>query len=307
MPLKNSLKPPSPRWRLLEAFMAVVQRRSFSGAARDLGVSPSALSQSVRTLEQEVGAPLLVRTTRAMNLTEAGARLYARLGPALQSVREAVKEVNPDPGTVTGRLRLTVPRIAIAPVLKPLLATFCRRFPAIELDITVDERLVDIVAAGYDAGIRLSETMERDMMGVRLTAPFRFVVVGSPGYLRKFGRPGKPQDLLQHRCILFRYPTAGTIYRWELEKDGRALELAVQGQLSTNNDEVLLQAALDSLGLAYVPEPAALPLLRQRKLQLVLPDWASTVPGLFLYFPRGAQHTPTLRAFLDTARALLPR
>jgi DNA-binding transcriptional LysR family regulator len=307
MPLKKNLNVPGPSWRLLEAFMAVVQRRSFSGAARDLGLSPSALSQAVRALEQDVGAPLLVRTTRAVNLTEAGARLHARLGPALQAVREAVGSVDASSGTVGGRLRLNVPRIAIEPVLAPLLATFCRRFPGIELDVAVDERLVDIVAAGFDAGIRLSETVERDMTAVRLTAPFRFVVVGAPAYFRQHGRPGKPQDLLQHRCVQFRYPTAGTVYRWELERDGRTLELAVPGQLITNNGEVLLQAARDGVGLAYVPEPEALPLLRKRKLEVVLADWACKVPGLFLYFPRGAQHTPTLRAFLDTARATLPR
>jgi DNA-binding transcriptional LysR family regulator len=307
MALKQNLTTPSPRWRALEAFMAVVQRKSFSGAARDLGLSPSALSQAVRVLEQQVGTPLLVRTTRAVNLTEAGSRLQARLGPALQAVREAMREVNPGEGTVAGRLRLNVPRIAIKPVLQPLLAAFCQRFPAIELEIAIDERLVDIVAAGFDAGIRLSEQVERDMTAVRLTPPFRFVVVGSPAYLREHGRPRQPRDLLDHRCVQFRYPSAGSIYRWELEKDGRALELAVSGPLSTNNDEVLLQAAVDGIGLAYVPEPAAQGFLRRRKLTVVLPDWACTVPGLFLYFPRGTQKTPPLRAFLDTARARLPR
>jgi DNA-binding transcriptional LysR family regulator len=152
--------------------------------------------------------------------------------------------------------------------------------------VTPAEIVGYVVAAGFDAGIRLHETMERDMTAVRLTGRFRFIVVGSPAYLRRHGRP---------------------TYRWELEKGGRTIELAVQGQLTTNNDEVLLQAALDGVGLSYVREPAALHLLRARKLEVVLPDWACSVPGLFLYFPRGAQHTPALRAFLDTARDLLPR
>jgi DNA-binding transcriptional LysR family regulator len=312
LPLKQNLQVGTlaaniPSWRGLEAFLAVVQRRSFSAAARDLGVSPSALSQAVRALERDLGTPLLVRTTRAVNVTQAGAGLQARLLPAMESVRQALREVKPTPHAVAGRLRLTVPRIAIGPVLRPLLAAFCRRFPGVDLDIDVEERLVDIVAAGFDAGIRLSEAMERDMTAVRLTPPFRFVIVASPRYLRQHGRPTRPQDLLSHRCVLFRYPTSGTIYRWELEKAGRVLELAVRGQVTTSNDEILLQAALDGLGLAYVPEPAAQPLLRRRQLSLVLPDWCPTVPGLFLYFPRGAQNTPTLRAFLDTARQLLPR
>ena len=287
--------------------MAVAERKGFSAAARVLGVSPSALSQAVRTLERQVGTPLLVRTTRAVNLTQAGERLHARVWPALQAVREAMGDVNPGSQTLTGRLRLNVPRIAIETVLRPVLAKFCRRYPEVDVDIAVNEELVDIVTAGFDAGIRLSEAMERDMTAVRLTKAFRFVVVGSPGYLKRHGRPRKPEDLLAHECVQFRYPTAGTIYRWELEKDGRSLELAVHGRLSTNNDELLLQSAVDGLGLAYVPEPAAALLLKQRRLELVLPDWAATVPGLFLYFPRHARTTPTLRAFLDTARQLLPR
>jgi DNA-binding transcriptional LysR family regulator len=307
MALKPDLKVDELPWRALESFLAVVRRKSFSGAARDLGLSPSALSQAVRNLEARVGIPLLARTTRAVNLTEAGERLHRRLAPALEAAREAVRDLSPSPSAVRGRLRLNVPRLAIGPVLRPLLATFCERFPAVEVDVSIDERLVDIVAAGFDAGIRLSEAMERDMVAVRLTPRFRFVVVGSPRYLARHGTPVEPRDLLQHRCVQFRYPTAGTLYRWELEKNGRLVELAVRGQLSTNNDELLLQAALDGVGLAYVSEPAALPLLRQRRLRVVLPDWACSVPGLFLYFPRGAQQTPTLRAFLDTARELLPR
>jgi DNA-binding transcriptional LysR family regulator len=308
MPLKeNFIVPPGPHWRGLQAFAAVVGRKGFSAAARALGVSPSALSQAVRALEQQLGAALLVRTTRAVNLTQAGERLHARLAPALEAIGQAVREVNPGSPGLTGRLRLNVPRIALAPVLRPVLAEFCRRYPEVDVDVAVDERLVDIVAAGFDAGIRLHEAMERDMTAVRLTAPFRFVVVGSPRYLRRHGRPRRPEQLLSHSCVQFRYPTAGNLYRWELEKDGRTVELAVQGRLSTNNDELLLQAAQDGLGLAYVPEPAAALLIRQRKLEVVLPDWAPTVPGLFLYFPRHASKTPTLRAFLDTARELVPR
>jgi DNA-binding transcriptional LysR family regulator len=308
MPLKEDLKVDGPSWRALEAFLAVAERRSFSAAARALGVSPSALSQSVRALEQRLGGtPLLLRTTRAVRPTEAGERLQARLAPALQAARAALREVHAGPEVISGRLRLNCPRIAIAPVLRPMLAGFCARYPAVEVEASIDDRLVDIVAAGFDAGIRLSETMERDMTAVRLTPPFRFVVVGSPRYLRAHGRPRIPQDLLTHRCILWRYPTTGGLYRWELEKDGRLVELAVQGQLITDSEEVLLQSALDGLGLAYLSEATALPWLRRRKLTLVLPDWAPSVPGLFLYFPRRAQATPVLRAFLDLAREVLPR
>jgi DNA-binding transcriptional LysR family regulator len=305
--LKVSERAAEPSWRALEAFVAVAEGKSFSAAARRLGVSPSALSQAVRGLEQQLGTPLLMRTTRSVNVTEAGERLLSRVAPALLSAREALRAVKPGAEVVTGRLRLNIPRLAIAPVLQPLLAAFCSRYPGVDLDVTVDDRLVDIVAAGFDAGIRLSETMERDMTAVRLTPPFRFVVVGAPRYLRARGRPKKPADLLSHACVLFRYPTSGAVYRWELEKDGRQVELAVQVQVTTNSDEILLQAAADGLGLAYVAEGAALPLLKKRRLELVLADWACTVPGLFIYFPRRAQEAPPLRAFLDLAREKLPR
>jgi DNA-binding transcriptional LysR family regulator len=306
-PLKPDLTVENPRWRALDAFVAVVERKSFSAAARELGVSPSALSQAVRGLEETVGTPLLLRTTRSVSATEAGERLHARVAPALQAAREALRDVNPGSRPLAGRLRLNVPLLAVDAVIRPLLPAFCARWPAVQIEVSVDDRLVDIVAAGFDAGIRLVETMEKDMTAVRLTAPFRFVVVGSPRYLRAHGRPRKPGDLLAHACIQFRYPTTRALYRWELEKDGRLVELAVQGPVTTNSEQVLIQSAIDGLGLAYVSEPAALPWLRKRKLELVLPDWSPTVPGLFLYFPRRAQDTPALRAFLDLARELLPR
>jgi DNA-binding transcriptional LysR family regulator len=202
----------------LQAFLAVARLRSFSSAARELGVSRSAMSQAVRQLEQQLGVVLLVRTTRSVSLTEAGKRLVETAGPALGQVLGAMTEVSARPGEAVGRLRLSVPRTAVPFVVEPVLPTFRARHPRVEVEVVVEERFVDVVTEGYDAGVRLSEAIERDMVQVRLTDPFRFVVVGSPRYLERHGTPQRPEDLLRHQCLTFRSPTTGALYAWELER-----------------------------------------------------------------------------------------
>ncbi|HEX7666593.1 MAG TPA: LysR family transcriptional regulator, partial [Polyangiaceae bacterium] len=205
----------------LQAFLVVARLSSFSAAAREIGVSRAAVSQAIRSLEEQLRVVLLTRTTRSVSLTDAGRRLVETAGPALGQVVSAMKEVSAVPGEVVGRLRLSVPRAAIPFVIDPVIPEFRARHPRIDVEVVVEERLVDIVAEGYDAGIRLSEAIERDMIQVRLTDSFRFVVVGSPKYLARAGTPERPEDLVDHQCIARRMRTTGTLYAWELERGRR--------------------------------------------------------------------------------------
>jgi DNA-binding transcriptional LysR family regulator len=288
----------------VQSFLAVARHRSFSGAARELGVSRSAVSQAVRQLEEHLRVVLLARTTRSVSLTDAGRRLVEGAGPSVGQVMAALTEVSAKPGEVVGRVRLTVPRAAVAFVIDPVVATFRARHPRIEVEVVIEERLVDIVAEGYDAGVRLSETIERDMVQVRLTDPFRFVVVGSPKYLARRGTPERPEDLLQHECITFRSQTTGALYAWELERGKRTWRVPVHGGVVSS--DALLNASLaeQGLGLSYAFEPMVLEQLRTGRLQLVLERYAPTVPGFFLYFPSVAQRSAALRLFLEAAKEL---
>lgn len=286
----------------LHAFLAVARARNFHAAARELGISPSALSQSVRQLEARLGTPLLTRTTRSVSLTEAGRRLLGGAGPAVNQALEALRSANSQPGEVTGRVRLSVPKIAVTPIVGPIVPEFLRRHPRAEVDVRVDDRLVDIVAEGFDAGIRLTEAIERDMVQVRLSDAFRFLVVGAPSYLARKGTPEHPKDLVGHDCITYRSPTTGAPYLWELERGRRSWRIPVRGPLNTDDTTTMLVMAEAGLGLAYTFEPAVQQHLKQRTLSAVLEEYAAEVPGFFLYFPSRAQVSPTLRAFVDVAR-----
>jgi DNA-binding transcriptional LysR family regulator len=286
----------------LVAFMTVAEKRGFSAAARSLGVSPSALSQSIRSLEARVGVPLFVRTTRSVSLTEAGERLLARSGPSLREAMAAVEEASTASDAVTGRLRLTVPHIAVPLVIEPVLPLLRQRHPQLSLEIDVENRNVDIVAEGFDAGIRLSESVERDMVAVRVSPPFRFVVVGAPSYLKARGRPKAPKELLAHECIGYRFFSSGTLYQWEFERRGQELQVAVRGGLVCNDARLMTRAAAAGLGLAYVTEHSVATELQSGELEAVLEDYAPEVPGYFLYFPSRAQKLPKLRALIDALR-----
>jgi DNA-binding transcriptional LysR family regulator len=291
----------------LQAFLAVARHQSFSGAARELGVSRSAVSQSVRQLEELVRVVMLTRTTRSVSLTEAGRRLVEGAGPSLARVASALAEVSAKPGETVGHLRLTVPRAAVPFLIDPVVPTFRERHPRVEVEIVVEERFVDIVAEGYDAGVRLSEAIERDMVQVRLTDSFRFVIVGAPQYLERHGTPERPEDLLRHECITFRNRASGALYVWELERGRRNWRVPVRGGVVCSESASTTSLAEKGLGLAYALEPMVREPLREGRLKVVLDRYAATVPGFFLYFPSVARKSAPLRLFVDAARELAVR
>jgi DNA-binding transcriptional LysR family regulator len=289
----------------LQVFLAVARHRSFSAAARELGVSASAVSQSVRQLEEQLRVTLLTRTTRSVSLTDAGRRLVEGAGPAMGQALAALTEISAQPGEAVGRVRLSVPQAAVPYVITPVLPTFRARHPRVEVEVTTEDRFVDIVAEGYDAGVRLSEAIERDMVQVRLTDAFRFVVVGAPSYLERHCTPQKPEDLLRHECITFRVQTTGAFYAWELERGRRNWRVPVRGGVVTNDSRLMVSLAEAGLGLAYAFEPMVAEQLRTGRLQRVLEPYAPTVPGFFLYYPSRAQSSAPLRLFVEVAKELL--
>jgi len=291
----------------LQAFLVVARLRSFSAAARELGVSRAAVSQAVRQLEEQLKVVLLARTTRSVSLTEPGRRLVDGAGPALRQALAALTEVSAQRGEAVGRLRLSVPRAAVPFVIDPVLPAFRARHPRIEVEVAVEQRFVDIVAEGYDAGVRLSEAIERDMVQVRLTHSFRFVVVGAPGYLARHGKPQRPEDLLRHECITFRMQTTGALYAWELERGRRTWRVPVRGGIISNDSLFCTSLAEQGLGLAYAFEPSVQEQLREGRLLRVLEPYAATVPGFFLYYPSQARRSVPLRLFVEAARELAAR
>jgi DNA-binding transcriptional LysR family regulator len=297
--------PPFPQ---LQAFLTVARLRSFSAGARELGVSRSAVSQAVQQLEQELRVVLLTRTTRSVSLTDAGRRLLETAGPAVRQTIAALTEASARPGEAVGRLRLSVPRAAVPFVITPVVPAFRARHPRVEVEISVEDRLVDIVAEGFDAGVRLTEAIDRDMVQVRLTDPFRFVVVGAPDYLQRHGTPKRPEDLLRHECITFRSRSTGALYAWELEKGPRTWRVPVRGGLVVGDDaQTMIELAERGLGLTYTFEPMVVEQTRKRRLDLVLEPYAASVPGFFLYFPRRAQQSGPLGLFIAAARELARR
>lgn len=286
----------------LHAFLAVARQRSFAAAARHLGVSTSALSQSVRQLEQRLGVPLLARTSRTVALTDAGQRLLEQSGAAVDQALEALKTVSARPGEVTGHVRLSVPSLAVSLILDRLLPRFLERHPRVEVDVQMENRFVNVVAEGFDAGIRLTEAIELDMVQVRLTPPARFVVAGAPAYLARRGTPQRPEDLLEHDCIGIRGSIQSARYAWELERGKRTWRIPVRGPATTNDPDLMVRLAVAGVGLVYGFEPQLAAELRSGKLRLVLEPYAAAVPGLFLYFPSRSQVSPALRAFVDVAR-----
>jgi DNA-binding transcriptional LysR family regulator len=291
----------------LEVFLTVARHRSFSAAARELGVSRSAVSHTVRLFEKQLRVVLLVRTTRSVSLTDAGKRLVDSTGPLLGQVAAALSEVSAQPGETVGRVRLSVPPMAVPFVIEPVLPTFRARHPRVEIEVVIEERFVDIVAEGYDAGVRLSESIERDMVQVRLTNSFRFVVVGAPDYLARHGTPERPEDLLHHQCITFRSQTTRTLYAWELERGKRNWRVPVRGGVVTSDGRLIASLAEQGVGLVYVLEPVVHEQLRAGRLQVVLERYAPTVPGFFLFFPRVSQRSAPLRLFVETAKELAIR
>ena len=283
----------------LTELILVAEKRSFRAAAAELRVSPSAVSQSVRALEERVGVRLLQRTTRSVGLTEAGARFIARLEPALTSVREAFESLGELRDRPAGTLRLSLPRLGYAQVLAPRLAEFLTKYPEITLDASIDDAFANIVEQGFDAGVRIGEMVEREMIGVRVSPDLRAAVVASPSYLEARGKPKHPRELTTHECINYRRRALGVIYRWEFSEGGKDFDVAVNGRVLVNDSDFMVRAALDGLGLAYVIDSSVRELIAARKLVRVLEPFCQPFPGFFLYYPSRAQIAPKLQALVD--------
>lgn len=285
----------------LDSFAAVARHRSFRKAAEERGVSASALSHALRGLEERLGLRLLNRTTRSVTPTEAGELLLARLAPALREVADALVDLTAMQQVPSGTLRLNVPRPAARLVLAPLLARFVAAYPRVQVEVVTDDRLTDIVDSGFDAGIRFGESLAGDMVAVPIGAPQRFVTVAAPGYLAIHGTPQVPRDLLGHACIGRRFPS-GHRYAWELQADGQALSLSVEGPLVFDDDALMIQAACDGAGVAYVYASQVRDELLAGRLVAVLEAWSAPPSRFFLYYP-SRRHLPSaLRSFVDFIR-----
>jgi len=286
----------------LLAFLAVARERSFTKAAARLGVSQSALSQTIRQLEARIGLRLLTRTTRSVSPTEAGERLLRTVGPRLDEIEAeiaALSELREKPAST---IRITAGDHAIESILWPKLERFLPQYPDIKVELSIDYGLIDIAAERYDAGVRLGEQVAKDMISVRIGPDTRFVVVAAKSYLARHAPPQVPQDLVGHTCINLRLPTYGGLYAWEFEKDGQELRVRVEGQLVFNSIFQVLNAAVAGFGLAHVPEDLAQSYLAKGRLKQVLEDWCPTWPGYHLYYPSRRQSSPAFALLVDALR-----
>lgn len=287
----------------LTAFVAVATRRSFRHAADELGMAPSTLSHAMRALEERMGVRLLNRTTRSVSPTEAGFELLGRLQPALANLDDALDSIATFRGSVAGNVRINAPRLAAGLLVREVLPLMAERFPGVVVDIVVEGRLVDIVSAGFDAGVRLVGSIHRDMVAVPLGAAISFICVASPAYLERFGEPGSPEELESHRCIGHRMPS-GKLYRWEFERAGQELTIEVGGPVILDDEELMVDAAINDLGIAYVASPAAERALAGGRLRQVLTAWTPAPEGVAVYYPGHRAVPPALRAFLDVVKTL---
>jgi DNA-binding transcriptional LysR family regulator len=284
----------------LSAFATVAEERSFTRAAVRLGISPSALSHSMRGLEKSLGIQLLARTTRSVSATAAGTALLAELTPALERIDRAVAETRKLREKPAGRIRLIIPRAAIDLVLMPKLTQFVRRYPDIVLEVTSSSDPVDLVAGEYDAGVQIGEFIHRDMIAVRVTKDLRLAIVGSPHYFESNTLPRHPQDLKDHSCVGFRFSNG--LYRWEFEKGRKTLTVSPQGPVSFDESDLVAQAVLDGVGIGAVLEESVKELIAKRKLKQVLQDWCPVFPGFFLYYPSRRNQPAALAALIETLR-----
>jgi len=286
----------------LQAFLAVAQQQSFTKAAAILRVTPSALSHTIRALEERLGVRLLTRTTRNVSMTEAGVRLSQSISPLFEQINaelEALSELRDKP---KGTIRLTCTDDQIQLHLRPMLANFLRDYPEIQLELYVDYGFTNLVEERFDAGIRLGESISKDMIALRIGPDWRLVVVGSPDYFAHHSTPSTPDELTEHACINIRHRVAGPIYAWEFEKDQRSFTVKAEGPLVFNSIMHVLNAALDGIGLAYVPEPLVAPYLADGRLKMILTDWSPYFQGYHLYYPNRRQASPAFMAFVDAIR-----
>ena len=286
---------------ILATFLAIAEERSFTKAAKRLGVSPSATSHAIRGLEETLGVRLLSRTTRSVAPTEAGEQLLVRLRPALTDVQDALDQLSGLRDRPAGRVRIVVPRLAGTMVIGPKLAKFAREYPDVVLEVIADDSRLDIVANGFDAGVHFGEYIQKDMIAVRVSKDHRAAIVGSPSYFKEHPKPKTPNDLLRHKCINFRHGAAG-LYRWEFEKGKKSLSVAVTGPLIVDDVENVVRAALDGIGLAFISDERVKTQLASGELIRVLDDWCQPFPGFFLYYPSRRQQPAALSALINTLR-----
>lgn len=286
----------------LLSFMVVARERSFTRAAAQLGVSQSALSHAMRNLETRLEVRLLTRTSRSVAPTEAGEQLLMRLSPHLLEIEKELTALRDTRDRPAGNIRLTAGEHAMSAVLWPVLKPFMAQYPDINVEVTVDNGLTDIVDGRFDAGVRLGEQVAKDMIAVRIAPDMRMAVVGSAEYLQRFGVPETPEQLDQHRCINMRLPTRGGLYAWEFERDGRELRVRVDGQLILNSLPQRIDAAENGLGLAYVPEDAVQDALAESRLVRVLEAWCPAFTGYHLYYPSRRQHTTAFALLIAALR-----
>jgi len=284
------------------AFVTVARERSFTKAAAKLGVSQSALSHTIRGLEERFGLRLLTRTTRSVSPTAAGERLLGTAGPRLDEVEAEIAALSELRQKPAGTIRITATEHAADTVLWPKLKTFLRVYPEIKVELISEQALIDITAAGYDAGVRTGELLAKDMIAVRVGPDMRMAVVGAPSYLNNRAVLKNPQDLIRHQCINLRLPTRGGVYAWEFEKGRRKLNVRVDGQLTLNGTKQMLNAALEGFGLAYVPDDVARPHVIKRRLTRVLEDWCPPFPGYHLYYPSRRHLTPAFSLLVEALR-----
>lgn len=291
----------------LSIFLAVARHSSFSGAAREFGISTSAVSQAVRQLEGTLKLVLLRRTTRAVTPTAEGTRLIEHAAGPVKRALEALGTATAKPGEVVGSVKLCASPTVLQWLLNPVVPVFRARYPQISLEIVVQDRVFNLVTEGFDGAFEVTEVIERDMVRVRLTDPFRFYVAGAPAYFAKHGKPKKPDDLLQHECLTFRWPSGDALYAWEFQRGRRTWRVPVRGGLVTNSYAFCEAMAEQGVGLLYGPDRAIEPLVREGRLEAALERYAATEPGLFLCYPSRTQRTPAFQLFIETAKEVLRR
>ncbi len=286
----------------LQVFLAVCEERSFTRAAARLGTSQSALSYTVKRLEERLGLRLLTRTTRNVSPTEVGEQLAATLRPAFDDIETHLDSLNVFREKPAGTIRITSSRIAARDILYPKVAQLMAEYPDIKIEISLDQRLTDIVAERFDAGVRLGERVEKDMIAVPIGPEMRLAVAGSPDYIKRYGQPKSPHELTDHRCINMRLPTLGGLYVWEFEKKGRPINVRVDGQFICDDPEMVIEAARDGLGLCCMPYSHIEALIERGELVSVLEDWLPPFPGYHLYYPSRRQTSPAFALLLKALR-----
>ena len=287
----------------LTAFAAVAEHLSFRAAASRLGVTPSALSHTIRQLEERLGIRLLNRTTRSMSLTDSGHRLLERLRPAIDQIAGALEDLNRERNQPVGNLRIYASYMSAAAVIAPVWGRFLATYPEVHLEVRVDETPIDIVAKGFDAGIGLRDRAAADMVAVRVMGPMKVAVVGAPTYFARRRPPRTPEDLARHSCVEYRRMVDGALFAWPFERNGASLLIAASGRVTVNNPNSAVRAAVDGLGIAYTLEALAEPFLRSGQLVRILEEWSPSFEGLFLYYPGHRQVPAPLRALIDMIRA----